>query len=128
MGNRFELSVVRPSNEDSLAAEDLNAAIQEIKRIEQLLSTYREDSQVNAINRMAGIEPVRVDREVLSLIQRANRISELTQGAFDISYGSIDISLWNFDKEMKALPDKNIAASRVRLINFRNIIVNVLCY
>jgi thiamine biosynthesis lipoprotein len=51
-------------------------------------------------------------------------ISKVTQGAFDISYGSIDKRLWNFDQQMTALPDAETARQMVRLINYRNIILN----
>ncbi|HNG43740.1 MAG TPA: FAD:protein FMN transferase, partial [Cyclobacteriaceae bacterium] len=55
---------------------------------------------------------------------RAQRISELTQGAFDITYGSIDKRLWNFDTTMTALPDAETAKASVRLINFRNVVLD----
>jgi len=122
MGNRFEISVVA---EDTLIAEEsINEAIEEIRRIERLLTTFDESSQTNCINKNAGIAPVRVDKEVFELIRRSKRISELTQGAFDITYGSIDKRLWNFDKTMTRLPDPNTAKNLVRLINYRNVILN----
>lgn len=122
MGNRFEISVV--SDNEIWAQECIDAAIDEISRIEKLLTTFSDDSQTNEINRNAGIRPVRVDREVYDLVERSLRISELTQGAFDISYGSIDKSLWNFDLNMTALPDPEIARSSVSLINYRNVILD----
>jgi len=122
MGNRFEISVVA---EDPLVAkESINAAVEEIRRIERLLTTFDESSQTNCINKNAGIAPVKVDKEVFELIRRSKRISELTQGAFDITYGSIDKRLWNFDKTMTSLPDAKIAKNLVRLINYRNVILN----
>ena len=122
MGNRFELSVV--SDNEIWAQQCIDAGIAEISRIEKLLTTFSDDSQTNLINRNAGIQPVRVDEEVFNIIERSLRISELTQGAFDISYGSIDKSLWNFDVNMKQLPDAETARKSVRLINYRNIILD----
>lgn len=122
MGNRFELTVVDPEGEK--AKEHIAAAVAEIRRIEALLTTYNEESQTALINRFAGIKPVTVDREVFDLIQRSKRISEITQGAFDISYGSIDKRLWNFDKEMTSLPDAATAKKMVRLINYRHILLD----
>jgi len=122
MGNRFELSVV--SKDTMWAEERINAAITEIKRIEQLLTTFSEDSQTNKINRNAGLVPVKVDQEVFDLIVRSLKISDLTQGAFDITYGSIDKSLWNFDLNMTSLPHPEIARESVRLINYRNVILD----
>src|SRR4030095_10164861 len=88
MGNIFEIKIFKIGS--SRAEECIDAAIAEIKRIEALLTTFDPNSQTNQINANAGIHAVQVDREVFDLIERSLRISELTQGAFDISYGSID--------------------------------------
>jgi thiamine biosynthesis lipoprotein len=122
MGNRFELTVV--SDNAAWAGLRIDEAIAEIQRIEKLFTTFNEDSQTNRINTNAGIEPVKVDKEVFDLIERSKRISDITQGAFDISYGSIDKGLWNFDKNMTALPDEATAKQLVRLINYRNVILD----
>lgn len=122
MGNRFEITVV--DDDASRAAALIEEAVEEIRRIERLLTTFSDDSQTNLINRQAGLAPVAVDKEVFSLIQRSIRISAVTQGAFDITYGSIDKKLWNFDQHMTALPDAATARKLVRLINYRNIILD----
>ncbi len=122
MGNRFELSAV--AAEQQIADAQIESGIIEIQRIEKLLTTYSDDSQTNDINRNAGIKPVKVDQEVFNLIERSIKISDLTQGAFDITYGSIDKSLWNFDVNMKKLPDAETAKKAVRLINYKNIILD----
>ncbi|MDB5010046.1 MAG: thiamine biosynthesis lipoprotein, partial [Mucilaginibacter sp.] len=122
MGNRFEFSVV--SDDAVWATARIEAAIAEIRRIEQLLTTFNDTSQTNEINRNAGIKPVKVDLEVFELIERSLKISQLTQGAFDITYGSIDKSLWNFDVNMTALPDPETARNSVKLINYRNVLLD----
>lgn len=122
MGNRFEISVV--SDDEAWAEERIDMAVEEIRRIEKILTTFKDDSETNLINRYAGIHPVKVSEEVFRLIERSIRISEFTQGAFDITYGSIDKRLWNFDKNMTSLPDPKLAKKMVRLINYRNIILD----
>src|SRR6266498_387259 len=122
MGNRFEISVV--SDDANWAEQKIDIAIAEIKRIEKLFTTFDEGSQTNLINRNAGIRSVKVDREVYNLVARSLKISELTQGAFDITYGSIDKRFWNFDVSMTSLPDAATAKQTVRLINYRNIILD----
>ncbi|MCV2484319.1 FAD:protein FMN transferase [Flavobacterium sp. SH_e] len=122
MGNSFTITVVAVN--EKTGNEYINLAIEEIRRIEKLLTTYREDSQTNLINDSAGIKPVKVDLEVFNLIDRSIGISRITQGAFDISYGSIDKSLWNFDKSMAKLPDAAAALKMVHLIDYRNIILD----
>lgn len=122
MGNRFTISVV--SEDGAWAESQIEAAIVEISRIEKLLTTFSDDSQTNQINQNAGIKPVKVDKEVFDLIQRSLRISSLTDGAFDITYGSIDKRFWNFDKEMTSLPDAEAAKESVRLINYNNVMLD----
>lgn len=123
MGNRFDLAVVGSNELDARAA--LEKAVLEIQRIEQLLSTYRPDSQTNQINEMAGISPVIVDAEVFELIQRAQRISDLTQGAFDLTYGSMDKSFWNFDQKMTQLPSPELAKKSVQLIDYQQVELDI---
>jgi thiamine biosynthesis lipoprotein len=122
MGNRFETIVV--SDDKFWAEQKIDVAIAEIKRIEKLFTTFDEGSQTNLINRNAGIHSVKVDREVYNLVARSLKISELTQGAFDITYGSIDKRFWNFDVSMTSLPDAATAKQTVRLINYRNVILD----
>ena len=122
MGNTFEITVV--ADNEIWAREKIALAIAEIRRIERLLTTFDENSQTNQVNKMAGIGPVTVDREVFDLIQRSLKISSVTDGAFDITYGSIDKQLWNFDRTMTRLPDAATAKSMVRLINYRNVILD----
>ncbi len=122
MGNHFEITVV--ANDESWANEKIQIGVNEIKRIEKLLTTYNSESETNLINANAGIQPTKVSAEIIELIERANRISSVTQGAFDISYGSIDKSLWNFDSSMTSLPSKEQAKENVQLINYKNILIN----
>lgn len=122
MGNNFTITVV--AGNEKIGNENINLAIEEIRRIEKMLTTYKEDSQTNLINENAGIKPVSVDPEVFNLIERSMGISKITQGAFDISYGSIDKSLWNFDKAMTKLPDAETAKKMVHLIDYKNIILD----
>ncbi len=122
MGNRFEFTVIAENEQEGTSAID--AAIEEVRRIEYLLTTFSDLSQTNLINKHAGLNPVKVDEEVISLIERSIRISEITDGAFDITYGSIDKRLWNFDMGMTALPDEATALASVGLIDYRNVILN----
>ncbi|MGE7557474.1 FAD:protein FMN transferase [Pedobacter suwonensis] len=122
MGNRFEFTVI--AEHEQVGNEAIDAAIKEVQRIEQLLTTYSELSQTSLINRHAGLKPVKVDEEVINLIERSIRISEITDGAFDITYGSIDKRLWNFDQGMTSLPDEETALKSVGLIDYRNVIID----
>ena len=122
MGNQFVITIAEV--DENIAMALIDEAIAEIARIEALLTTYNQTSQTFLINKNAGIQPVRVDTEVFELIKRANRISEITEGAFDLSYGSLDKKFWNFDQTMTQLPNEKLAAEKVKLINYKNIILD----
>jgi thiamine biosynthesis lipoprotein len=122
MGNHFEISLV--AEEEELANEWIQQGFNHIKEIEYLLTTYSETSDLYRINAAAGIEPVVVQKETFDIIERSLQISALTQGAFDISYGSVDKRLWNFDVHHNELPDPETAQKMVRLINYRNILLD----
>jgi len=122
MGNQFEFTLI-DENENN-ANETFEIAIQEIKRIETLLTTFSDTSITYKINENAGVTPVLVDDEVFQLIKRCQFISKITQGAFDISYGSLDKRFWNFDLNMTSLPDPKVAKKAVELINYENIILD----
>ena len=122
MGNHFEISVV--GEDFHLAERQIEAGIHEIRRIEKLLTTFHESSETSLINRYAGMSPVRISQETFDIIERSIRISRVTQGSFDITYGSLDKRLWNFDTTMTSLPDRETAKKMVRLINYRNILLD----
>ena len=121
MGSRFEISAV--AQEEQIAWEAINIGIKEIQRIEQLISSWDSTSQTSAINGQAGRQAVKVDQELFDLIYRAKKVSKLTQGAFDISYASMD-RLWKFDGSMKSMPSpEKVAAARSK-INWEHILLN----
>lgn len=121
MGSRFEITVVAADSMEANAYIDL--AVNEITRIESLISSWDEHSQTAEINRKAGIEPVEVDRELYHLIERSIHISSLTDGAFDISYASMD-KIWKFDGSMTEMPaPEKVKAARSK-IGYQNIALN----
>lgn len=121
LGSPFEITVVA---KDSLEGEQFsNLAIAEVKRIENLISDWIPTSQISKINQNAGISPVKVDKEVYELVERANKISKLTSGAFDISYASMD-KIWKFDGSMKEMPSEEAIKKSVEKVGYQNIILN----
>ncbi len=121
MGTRFEFTAV--ANNTALADKGIKMGIREVRRIEKLISSWDENSQTSKINKSAGLLPVKVDRELFDLIKRSLRISELTNGAFDISFASIE-KLWKFDGSMSEPPPQKIISASISKINFRNIVLN----
>lgn len=93
MKTRFEF-VLHGPNEVSLRAAG-EEAIAEIHRIESALSLFQPGSEISAVNRDAATEPVRVTPEVYRLIEHAIVLSQLTQGAFDITVAPL-LRVWGF--------------------------------
>jgi thiamine biosynthesis lipoprotein len=121
MGSSFELVAI--ANIESNRNKAIEAAIVEIDRIENLISSWKPNSETSQINTQAGIEPVRISLELFNLIERTIKISDLTNGAFDISFNSLN-PIWTFDgREMEA-PDSTLIKSSVSKINYKNIILD----
>lgn len=129
MGCRFDITTVdadtsTSSAESAGAGEGFGAmAVAEIRRIERLISSWDPDSQTSAINTAAGNHPVKVDPELFGLIQRSIGLSRLTDGAFDISYASMD-RLWRFDGSMERMPAAADITASVTRVGFQKIILD----
>lgn len=121
MGSRFDLTVVAENLEQGNTYLDM--AVAEISRIEKLISSWDPQSQTSAINQNAGLRPVKVDKELFQLIERALKISKLTQGAFDISYASMD-RIWKFDGSVTEMPSPDIVRESVSKVGYQNIILD----
>ncbi|AVR46747.1 thiamine biosynthesis protein ApbE [Christiangramia fulva] len=121
MGSRFEITVT--ASDQSKAEEYIGLAVNEITRIEKLISSWDPSTQTSQINRNAGIKPVKVSPELYNLIDRALKISEITDGAFDISYASMD-KIWKFDGSMTKMPSEDEIKESVSKVGYQNIILN----
>jgi len=121
MGSRFDVTVV--ANDSIIANKYIDVAVAEITRIEKLISSWDANSQTSAINKNAGIKPIKVDIELFNLIERALGISKLTDGAFDISYASMD-RIWKFDGSMTAIPSEEEITASVAKVGFQNILLD----
>ena len=121
MGCRFEVTVVAENKTEGEYYIDL--AIEEITRIEKLISSWDPKSETSRVNQQAGLAPVKVSPELFNLIKRARGISQLTDGAFDISYASMD-RIWQFDGSMTKKPsDEDIKASVAR-VGWEKVVLN----
>ena len=87
MGTRIAVELW--SDDDAVGERAVEAVLGEMRRVDALMSHYKPESQLSQINQRADREAVRVDTEFAQLIVRAARLSELTGGAFDITYASV---------------------------------------
>ncbi len=122
MGCQFDLTVVARNESD--ANHYIDVAANEITRIEKLISEWDSTTQISAVNKNAGIKPVKVDKEVFDLIVHSIKISQLTDGAFDVSWAGMN-HIWKFDGSMKRLPTEEEVKAAVSTVGYKNIILNV---
>ena len=120
MGSRFEFIAVGQDSTECWAA--ILDGMTEVRRIEQLISSWDPNSQTSAINRAAGKQAVKVDQELLDLINRAQKVSALTEGAFDISFAAMD-QIWKFDGSTAFMPPPDLIQAAVAKVNWQNILI-----
>lgn len=123
MGSAFVFTAV--AENENKAKNAVQVGIDEVIRIERLISSWQNTSQTSLINSNAGISPIKVDQELVELIQRANKIAQLSNGNFDISFASLD-KIWVFNqKEIEELPTNENIQSSVSKINYEDIEINL---
>lgn len=121
LGSPFEITVIAKDTIEGNYFADL--AVAEVKRIENQISDWIPTTQISEINKNAGKKAIKVDDEVFELLQRAIKISKLTNGAFDISYASMD-KIWKFDGSMNEMPSPEAIKKSVEKIGYQNIILD----
>src|SRR6056297_4305713 len=115
MGSPFDITIV--SNNEDLGYINIQEAIGEINRIEKMISSWNSESETSLINRNAGVKPVKVSLELFKLIERCKQISDITNGAFDISYAALD-KIWNFDGSMSIKPSHQQISQALLKVNY----------
>jgi FAD:protein FMN transferase len=118
MATRFELVLhgddpvrLRAAGEEALA---------EIERLERLLSFYRSDSEITAVNRRAFGEPVRVSGEVFRLLRACAEVFGASEGAFDVTIGPL-MRAWKLAGGQGAVPDADTLAGARAVTGFAHV-------
>jgi thiamine biosynthesis lipoprotein len=112
------------TDDDEGAARASSAVFEEIHRVDKLMTTWLPESDVSRINAAAGGKPVKVDPEVIEVIDKAQEVAKATGGAFDITVGAFK-GLWKFDQDMDGtLPSEKQVKERLALVGYKNVIVD----
>lgn len=119
MGTAIRVELWQESPEQGKRA--IRAVMDEMRRIDRTMSTYKDDSDVSRINREAGTQAVDVSDELIELIARALELSALTDGAFDITYSSVGRL---YDYRAGVRPDDNARETALAAVSYRNIILD----
>jgi FAD:protein FMN transferase len=110
-----------PAVDAERARKAFDAALEEIKRIEALMTTWRPDSEISRINAAAGKSPVKVSAETFEIVRESVRTSEISEGTFDITFHTLH-GLWKFDEDLDPHPPA-LADVKARLpfVGYKNI-------
>jgi thiamine biosynthesis lipoprotein len=103
---------------------DVDAAFNKIKELDNLLSDYNPKSEVSEINNMAGVKAVRVDDEVIRILEIAKEVAFQTDGAFDPTIGALTIGVYRFGREGEAEIDLDEIDRAKSLVNYKDLIIN----
>ncbi len=121
MGCAFVLTAVDPHAVKAWNA--IRAAEVEMRRIEELISSWNPDSETSRVNENSGQNSVNVSQELFRLIERSLTISELTEGAFDIS-GTLSRYYWDFNRTVSTIPNRDRIEELRNLIDYKCIILD----
>jgi FAD:protein FMN transferase len=102
----------------------LDKALAEIRRLERLMTTWRDDSEISRINQAAGKTAVAVGPETLAVIDKSLWVAQRSEGVFDISFEAMR-DLWRFDEnKVEEVPSRDAIDKARELIDYRKITVD----
>lgn len=119
MGTRVSIDIYLDNN--TLANQLLSKVVIEVDRLEQLMSTYIATSEVSLINRDGYQQPVNVSKELIHVLLKAQYYSEITSGAFDITYASVG---YFYDLRNRIAPAQQEINQTLASINYRFVDIN----
>ena len=114
MGTRIHVELW--SEDASLAGHVLAAVMAEMRRIEGAYSPYLPDSELSGLNARAGAGWMEVSAELFELLEKSREVSQLTHGAFDITYASVGRY---YDYREGTRSDDELLAAAIKAINYR---------
>ena len=105
------------------AKQAITLAFTEVRRLDEILSLHRPDSELVNLNRRGAEEPIAVSRELFTVIARAQEIAVATDGCFDITIRKL-ADLWGFISKEQRLPHPDDVAAALSNGNFRAVFLN----
>lgn len=122
MGSQLKLAAW--TTEEARAVETFEHVFREFDRLEDLLSVWKDTSDVVRMNKNAGISPVKVSPDTINVLRAAYEASELTRGKFDITFGALS-DIWRFDHDQdNIVPDRELIEPRLKRIDYKAVEVD----
>jgi thiamine biosynthesis lipoprotein len=119
MGTRVEVQLW--AEDESTARRAIDAVMAEMRRTDELMSTYKPDSQLSQVNAHAYERPVKVDADIIDVVETALQYSRLSDGAFDITYASVG---YLYDYRAHRHPSDAQIAAALPAVDYRQLLVD----
>ncbi|MBN1499642.1 MAG: FAD:protein FMN transferase [Spirochaetes bacterium] len=113
-----EVTITLTASTPAKAYSAFDAAFAEFKKVNDTMNTFSPESDVYKVNKNAGIRPVEVSADTLNVIKKSIEISELTDGAFDITFGPLG-EIWDFKMNPFIPPTETSIKSAQKAVNYR---------
>ncbi|MDB4987734.1 MAG: thiamine biosynthesis lipoprotein ApbE [Myxococcaceae bacterium] len=108
----------------AMASAAAERALDEVARLETILSEWRPDSDISRVNQQAGIAPVHVSPELVECVRASLEVARWSHGAFDISWAALR-GLWDFSADSPHVPPSPAQVKALLpLWNYRNIVLD----
>jgi thiamine biosynthesis lipoprotein len=119
MATRWEVTLPARAGAESAAGECFAL----FRRLDLLMSEWKEGSPLSAVNRAAGVAPVEIPEELFELLDRSVELGRETGGAFDVSWAAL-WGLWDFRAPLPNVPAPAEIEARRRLIDYRRLVLD----
>jgi FAD:protein FMN transferase len=119
MGTRITVELW--SEDHAKAEQAIDAVLDEMRHIDETMSTYKPTSEISQVNDRAADGPMRISKELFDLLVTAKQYSEITDGAFDITYASVGY-MYDFRKHVR--PDDAQIAKALPAVNYRHVLLD----
>lgn len=119
MGTR--VSVELWADDEARGRELVADVMNEYRRIDNLMSTYKPESEISRVNDHAAEAPVPVSEELYSIVQRSLELSVASGGAFDITYDSVG---YLYDFRARVHPTDEQIAERLAAVDYRHVVLD----
>ena len=114
-----QLTLTAWAGDEAKAIETFEEVFTEFDRLENLLSVWKDGSDVVRVNKNAGITPVPVSQDTIAVLREAAEAAALTRGKFDITFGALS-DIWRFDHDQdNVVPDRQLIETRLTRIDYR---------
>ncbi len=121
MGSSLEIQASGP--DAALLDRAVAAAREEIARLERMMTDWKDAGPLMEINRQAGLRPVEVPRELFFILRKSIQISELTEGAFDVTFAGAG-KLWRWWEKDPPLPSAEEVRAALAKVGWRHLLLD----